>query len=115
VLLATSALFLLTALGMGLLISTIARNQFVAGQVAIIVTFLPAFILSGFIFDINSMPAPVRLLTHIVPARYYVSILQTVFLAGDIWPVILLNALALLLMAGFFLMLVRRRTRKRLQ
>ena len=115
VLLATSALFLLTALGMGLLISTIARNQFVAGQVAIIVTFLPAFILSGFIFDINSMPAPIRLLTHIVPARYYVSILQTVFLAGDIWPVILLNALALLLMAGFFLMLVRRRTRKRLQ
>lgn len=114
VLLATSALFLLTALGMGLLISTIARNQFVAGQVAIIVTFLPAFILSGFIFDINSMPTPVQLLTHIVPARYYVSILQTVFLAGNIWPVILLNALALLLMAGFFLMLVRRRTRKRL-
>lgn len=115
VLLAASALFLLTALGMGLLISTIARNQFVAGQVAIIVTFLPAFILSGFIFDINSMPTPVQWLSHIIPARYYVSILQTVFLAGDIWPVILLNALALLLMSAFFLTLVRRRTRKSLQ
>jgi len=115
VLLAASSLFLLTALGMGLLISTVARNQFVAGQVAIIVTFLPAFILSGFIFDINSMPAPVQWLSHIIPARYYVSILQTVFLAGDIWAVILLNALALLLMSTFFLTLVRRRTRKNLQ
>ena len=53
---ATSALFLLTALGMGLFISTVARSQFVAGQIAIITTFLPAFLLSGFIFDIGSMP-----------------------------------------------------------
>ena len=51
-----TSLFLLTALGMGLLISTVARVQFVAGQIAIIATFLPAFILSGFIFDISSMP-----------------------------------------------------------
>ena len=56
VLLLASSLFLLAALGMGLLISIVARNQFVAGQVAIIVTFLPAFLLSGFIFDIGSMP-----------------------------------------------------------
>jgi ABC-2 type transport system permease protein len=115
ILLTSSALFLLTALGMGLFISTIARNQFVAGQVAIVVTFLPAFILSGFIFDINSMPVAVQWLSHIVPARYYVSILQTVFLAGDIWPIILYNALALLLMGSLFLALVRWRTRKRLQ
>ncbi|MEJ2033329.1 MAG: ABC transporter permease [Deltaproteobacteria bacterium] len=113
-LLAASALFLLTALGMGLLISTVARNQFVAGQVAIIVTFLPAFILSGFIFDINSMPVPIQLLTHIIPARYYVAILQTVFLAGNIWPVVLPNGLALLVMGAFFLTMVRRRTSKRL-
>ena len=53
---ATSALFMLAALGMGLLISSFARNQFVAAQIAIIATFLPAFILSGFVFDINSMP-----------------------------------------------------------
>ncbi|MDA8165634.1 MAG: ABC transporter permease [Desulfobacteraceae bacterium] len=115
VLLAASALFLLTALGMGLLISTVARSQFVAGQVAIVATFLPAFILSGFIFDINSMPAPIQLLTRILPARYYVAILQTVFLAGNIWPVVLLNGLALLAMGAFFLILVRRKTRKRLQ
>jgi ABC-2 type transport system permease protein len=114
VLFGTSALFLLAALGMGLLISTVAKNQFVAGQVAIIVTFLPAFILSGFIFDVGSMPQPIQWLTHIIAARYFVAILQTVFLAGNIWPVILGNALALLGMGAVFLALVRRRTRKRL-
>ncbi len=115
VLLLSSALFMFASLGMGLLISIIARSQFVAGQVAIIVTFLPAFILSGFIFDIGSMPAPIQWLTHLVPARYFVAILQTVFLAGDVWAVILPNALALLLMAAFFLGMVRRKASKRLQ
>ena len=113
-LVACSALFLLVALGMGLLISTLARSQFVASQVAVIVTFLPAFILSGFVFDIHSMPLVVQLLTHLVAARYYVAILQTLFLAGDVWPVVLANAGALLLMAVVLLTLARRRSRKRL-
>ena len=112
---ATSSLFLLVALGMGLLISTVTKNQFVAGQVAIITTFLPAFILSGFIFDIGSMPGVVQAITHIVAARYFVAILQTLFLAGNVWPVILPNALALVLMAAFFLGLSRRKMRKRLE
>ena len=114
ILLLVSTLFLLVALGMGLLISSVARNQFVAGQIAIVVTFLPAFILSGFIFYIPSMPAPIRILTHLVAARYFVSILQTLFLAGDVWPVILGNSLALTLMAIFFLGLTLRRSHKRL-
>jgi len=115
VLLGASALFLCAALGMGLLISTVAKNQFIAGQVAILATFLPAFILSGFIFNIGSMPAPIQVLTHAIAARYFVAILQTVFLAGNIWSVIAGNALALLLIAGFFLAQVRRLTRKRLE
>ena len=115
VLFACSSLFLLAALGMGLLISTLAKNQFVAGQVAIIVTFLPAFILSGFIFDIGSMPPVVQLLTHVLAARYFVAILQTVFLAGNVWAVIAPNALALLVMAAVFLGLTRRQARKRLE
>lgn len=114
-LLAASALFMLVALAMGLLISIVAKNQFVAGQIAIIVTFLPAFILSGFIFDINSAPWAIQWLTYIIPARYFVSILQTVFLAGDVWAVILPNAAALALMAFILLMLVRRKTSKRLE
>ncbi len=111
---ATSALFLLAALGMGLLISSFARNQFVAGQIAIITTFLPAFILSGFVFDIGSMPAPVRLVTHVVAARYFVAILQSIFLAGDVWSVILPNAAGLALMALVFLGAARLIARKRL-
>ena len=100
---------------MGLTISTLARNQFVAGQVAIIATFLPAFLLSGFIFDIDSMPAPVQVITHIVVARYFVSIVQTLFLAGDVWAVVLPNAFALLVMATIFLGITWRRSRKRLE
>lgn len=115
VLFAASSLFLLTALGMGLLISILAKNQFVAGQAAIIVTFLPAFILSGFIFDINSMPAPIQAITHLIAARYYVAMLQTIFLAGNIWSVIAGNALALVIMATVFLGLSRRKFRKRLE
>jgi ABC-2 type transport system permease protein len=109
-----ASLFLLVALGMGLLISTIAKNQFVAGQIAIIVTFLPAFLLSGFIFEISSMPDVIRFITQIIPARYFVALLQTIFLAGNVWSVIWPNALALALMAIILLTLVRRISRKRL-
>jgi ABC-2 type transport system permease protein len=111
----TASLFLLVALGMGLLISTLARNQFVAGQLALIATFLPAFLLSGFIFDISSMPPVVQAITHIVAARYFVAIVTTLFLAGDVWSVIIPNSLALAAMATLFLGLTWRKTRKRLQ
>jgi ABC-2 type transport system permease protein len=114
VLWACSSLFLLAALGMGLTISTLARSQFVAGQVAIIATFLPAFLLSGFIFDIGSMPPVVRAITHLIVARYFVAIVQTLFLAGNVWSVILPNALALALMAAIFLAVTWRKSRKRL-
>ena len=115
VLFGCSALFLLTALGMGLFISTIARSQFVAGQIAIITTFLPAFLLSGFIFDIGSMPDIVQTITHVIAARYYVSILQTVFLAGNTWSVILPNMFALAVLAVIFLGLTHLKSRKRLE
>ena len=114
-LLTTSALFLLVALGMGLFISTLVRSQFVAALVALVSTFLPALILSGFIFDIQSMPLVIQGITHLIAARYYVAILQTLFLVGDVWQVILPNSGALLAMAVFFLGLVFRKTRKNLQ
>lgn len=114
VLTGVSALFMLAALGMGLLISSFARNQFVAGQIAIITTFLPAFILSGFVFDISSMPSAVQVITHIVAARYFVATLQSLFLAGDVWSVIWPNAAALAVMAVIFLGAARAITHKRL-
>ena len=61
----------------------------------LLTTMLPAFMLSGMVFDISAMPAWLRVITYLVPARYLVSILQTLFLAGDVWPVLLPNLAAL--------------------
>lgn len=107
-------LYLLVALAIGLWISSAVKSQFVASQIALLVTFLPAVMLSGFLFDLHSMPAVVRVITYIVPARYYVTLLQTLFLAGDIWPVILPNAAVLAAMAVSFLVMTRRATQKKL-
>jgi ABC-2 type transport system permease protein len=114
VLTGASMLYLLVALGIGLVISALVKSQFVASQVAILVTFLPAMMLSGFLFDLRSMPAPLRLLTYALPARYYVALLQTMFLAGDVWPVILPNTAVLGVMAVLLAILARGVTRKRL-
>ena len=92
---AAVSLFLVFALGWGLFISTLARNQFVASQMAFLTTMMPAMMLSGMLFDIAAMPEWLRVITYVVPARYLVSILQTLFLAGDVWAVILPNLAAL--------------------
>ena len=115
VLTGASMLYLLVALGIGLLISSAVKSQFVASQITILVTFLPAVMLSGFLFDLSSMPAAVRLVTYLLPARYYVALLQTIFLAGDIWPVILPNMVVLAIMATLLLLLTKRATRKSLE
>lgn len=111
----TSAIFMLTALGMGLFISIMAKNQFVASLIAIITTFLPAFMLSGFIFDIGSMPGWLQHLTYLVSARYFVVILHTLFLAGDVSAVIWPNTLAMLVIAVFFIGASRRKIKKSLE
>ncbi len=114
-LLLLSGIYMVAALAYGLAVSALARSQFVAGQVAIITAFLPAFILSGFIFDIRSMPWAIQLLTHIIPARYFVSSLQTMFLVGDVWEVFARDGAALVLIAAVFLAIARRRTHKSLE
>lgn len=111
---ASSMLYLLVALGIGLLISSAVKSQFVASQITLLVTFLPAVMLSGFLFDLQSMPTLVRLLTYLLPARYYVALLQTIFLAGDIWPVILPNMGVLAAMAAALVVLTYRATHKSL-
>jgi ABC-2 type transport system permease protein len=100
VLIGASMLYVLVALGIGLLISSWVKNQLVASQLTMLVTFMPAFMLSGFLFDLRSVPLMVRLITYVLPARYYVALLQTVFLAGDVWSVIIPNTLVLALMAS---------------
>ncbi len=114
VLMLTSMLYLLVSLSIGLLISSAVKSQFVASQITLLVTFLPAMMLSGFLFDIRSMPTLVRWITYALPARYYVALLQTVFLAGNVWSVIVPNAAVLAVMAVVLLIATRRATRKTL-
>jgi ABC-2 type transport system permease protein len=109
-----SSVFLFSALGQGLLISTLARDQYIASQAAIVTGFLPAFFLSGFIFEIASMPAPIRAVSYLTPARYFVSSLQTVFLAGNVWPLFLSSSLCMGLIGGVFYALTVRRLRKKI-
>jgi ABC-2 type transport system permease protein len=111
---ALCATFLIPALGQGLLISAVTKNQFLASQVALITAFLPAFLLSGFLFEIDSMPLFIQWITVIVPARYLIPSLQTVFLAGDIWPMFA-RAIAIMLVMGTILfVLAARNIRKRI-
>lgn len=109
-----TSLFLLSTLGMGLLISTITRNQFNAAQVALNAAFLPSIMLSGFIFQIDSMPAVIRAVTYVIPARYFVSTLQSLFLAGNIAPVLIVNVLFLIASAVMFIGLTALKTKRRL-
>jgi ABC-2 type transport system permease protein len=114
VLTAVSMLYLLVALALGLLISSALKSQFVASQITLLVTFLPAVMLSGFLFDLRSLPAAVQFITYLLPARYYVTLLQTIFLVGDIWAVIFPNAAVLAGMMTVLLWLARRAMRKEL-
>lgn len=107
------SLFLLSVLGIGLAISTGTRNQFNAAQAALNAAFLPAMMLSGFIYEIASMPPFLRGVTHLIPARYFVSSIQTLFQAGTrwslLWPDILMLSLSSLLFLGLTAKLTRRR------
>ncbi len=110
-----SSAYLGVTLALGLLISTVAKNQFAAGQGALVVGFLPAFLLSGYIFEIDSMPAPLRLLTSLLPPSYFVSSLQTLFLAGDVLSVLVPSGLVLCAMASFLGVVLARATHVRLE
>ena len=113
-LLLLSAVFMCCALGQGLLISTAFRTQLVAAEAGLFSGFLPALLLSGFVFDINSMPPALQLLTRLLPASYFNTCLRTLFLAGDSWPVYGRALLFMSLLAAVLLGLTYRNLRKRL-
>ncbi len=109
-----SAIYLLSALALGLLISTLSKNQFVASQAAMITAFLPAFILSGFIFEISSMPPLIQGITYLIPARYFVASLQTLFLVGNIGKLIAINLGCMILASLILFVITAKKTVKRL-
>ena len=110
---AISSAFLLPALGQGLLISAATKNQFLASQIALLSSFLPTFLLSGFIFEINSMPKIIQWICQVVPARWLIPSLQTVFVAGDLWSLFAKDIAMMALFGAVFLGLAVRRTRKK--
>jgi ABC-2 type transport system permease protein len=104
-LIAVSAVFLAGVLAMGMLISIVTRSQLLSSQLAMIVTFLPAFLLSGFIYPIDNMPAPIRAVTYLIPARYFIELLRGIYLKGVGLSVLafdagLLLAFTVLMLAG---------------
>jgi ABC-2 type transport system permease protein len=109
-----SALYLVVALGLGLFISSVTRSQFLACQAALMISFMPSIMLSGFLFDLRSIPAIARIAGSVLPATYYMDLLKTLFLAGDNMAIVLKNSAALLGYAVFFLVLAARFTRKKL-
>lgn len=113
-LLISSSLYLVVALGIGLLISAATRNQFIACQAALLVSFLPAMMLSGFIFDLRNVPTAVAWIARLLPATYFVELVKTSFLAGDDMTVMLRDWAVLLLQAAALLGLARTRIRKSL-
>lgn len=109
-----ASVYLVPALGQGLLISSALKNQFVASQVALLTAFLPTMLLSGFVFEIASMPKPIQALTYIVPARYLIPQIQTVFIAGDDWGLFLPDMAILLAFGAVLFGLCLRFTRRRI-
>ena len=110
-----SALFLFTSLGIGLCISSILKNQFLASMVAMSVGFMPALMLSGLMFPINSMPVFFQHLTRVLPPRYYVSFVESEFMAGSVAEIVIANAIYLTLLGVILFGLVYKNTSIRLE
>lgn len=114
ILVASSVLYMFVALGVGLLISSATKNQFIASQVALLTSFLPALMLSGFLFDLNNVPAVVRLVGKALPATHFLELIKTLMLAGNVWTIIVKDCLILAAYAAVLLGAALRVTRKRL-
>lgn len=114
VIILSSLLYLLVSLGLGLFISAATRNQFAASQMALLVSFMPALMLSGFIFDLRNMPVVIQVISQLLPATHFMGLIKTLFMAGDYWPDILRSCSILALYAIVLIVLTRRSLAKRL-
>jgi ABC-2 type transport system permease protein len=115
VMFACSALFLIVVLSVGYFFSVTAKSQLGASQLALLVTLLPTFLLSGFIFPIDQMPVFVQWIARILPARYYVSILRSVFLKGTAMRLLAGDIVALGIIAALLIVMATRAFQKRLE
>jgi len=109
-----SSIYLICSLLIGLTISILAKNQFVAAQISLIAGFLPSFILSGFLFEITNMPQWLQIVTLIIPARYFVESLQTIFLVGNVYEIFIVDIFAMLVVSAIFFIIVLKKLKKSL-
>ena len=114
ILLLGAFLYMLVSLGMGLVISSITRNQFAASQVALLVSYLPTVMLSGFIFDLNNAPLVIQWIGKLLPATHFMDLVKTLLLAGDISSVIVKDCGILAAYALVFFVIAQLVTRKSL-
>ena len=115
IILLCTMLYLFVALGVGLMISSITKNQFLASQMALVLSMMPTMMLSGFLFDLRSVPLVVKMVGYALPPTYYMQLLKTLFLAGNNWSLILKNCTILVLYAIFFISMAFRVTQKRVE
>jgi ABC-2 type transport system permease protein len=106
---------MIVVLALGFLISVLAKNQFAASQIALLITFLPAFLLSGFLFAIEQMPPVLQWITRILPARYYVSVLKKIFLKGTPTSMLSSDLVPLAVFAVLLTVVATRSFHKRLE
>jgi ABC-2 type transport system permease protein len=109
-----AAIFLVGALSLGMVISIVAKNQLLANQLAMVLTFVPAFILSGLVYAISAMPLPIRLVTYLVPARYFIALLKGIYLKGVGLNVLASEAILLVIFAAAMVALANLKFRKKL-
>jgi ABC-2 type transport system permease protein len=110
-----SALFLVGALSLGMTISIVTKSQLLASQLAMVATFLPAFLLSGFMFAIANMPAPIQAITYLVPARYFVALLKGIYLKGVGLEVLAAEAALLVVFSVVMVLVANARLKKKLE
>ncbi|WP_299846006.1 ABC transporter permease [uncultured Paracoccus sp.] len=109
-----SLLYLLVSLALGLWISGTTRNQFAASQMALLLSFMPAMMLSGFVFDLRNVPLVIQIISQALPATHFMAVIKTLFLAGDYWPTILRGLAILTLYAALLIWATHRTLAKRL-
>jgi ABC-2 type transport system permease protein len=108
-----SGIFLFGGVSQGIVISIVAKNsQAIASQIALLSTFLPAFLLSGFVFSISNMPTPLQLVTYVVPARYFVTILKGIFMKGSGLHILIGDAILLAIYGIVIFIIANKRFQK---
>ena len=112
---AMAAIFLAGALSLGMMISIVTKSQLLASQLAMVLTFLPSFLLSGFMYAITNMPRPIQVITYLIPAKYFVNLLKGIYLKGVGLEILALEAVLLSIFGAATMLFANRKFKKKLE